>query len=98
VNRLQEIARRKQALIERAAFERSELSRTCDRLRSPFSLSRALWGVGHALKTHPIATAGLSTLVAGGYARRMVKSATGMLAFWRTVRPLWTWWSKRRQG
>ena len=95
--RLEEIARRKQALIERAAEQRAELAATYRRIRSPFDVSGALAGVGRVLKTHPLIAATISSFLVSGYAGRLVKSAGEMLRLWRLVLPVWAWWRSRRR-
>jgi len=94
-SRLQEIARRKQALIDRAARERYELGKAYDSLRLPFGMSAPLLGIVRVLKTHPVITAGLSSLLVGGYASRLLRSMTELFKVWRIVLPIWAWWTKR---
>ena len=48
-NRLAEIARRKQALIERCGEERAEVDAAWRQIHSPFHLSTALVGIGRIL-------------------------------------------------
>jgi hypothetical protein len=97
-NRLREIARRKQALIDRAARERAELAKAYDSVPSPFDMSGTLWGIGRVLKTHPMITAGLSSIFVSGYARRLLKPATELFKLWRIVLPIWAWWTRRRKA
>ena len=94
-SRLQEIARRKQILIDQAARERYELGKVYDSLRLPFGMSAPLLGIVRVLKTHPVITAGLSSLLVGGYASRLLRSVTEFFKVWRIVLPIWTWWNKR---
>jgi hypothetical protein len=94
-SRLQEIARRKQDLIDKAARERYDLAKAYDGLRLPFGMSAPLLGIVRVLKTHPVITAGLSSLLVGGYASRLFRSVTEFLKLWRIVLPIWAWWSKR---
>lgn len=96
-NRLREIARRKQALIDRAARERAELAQAYNSLPSPFDMSGTLGGIGRALKTHPMIAAGLSSIFVSGYVRRLLKPATELVKVWRIVIPIWLWWRKRRR-
>lgn len=96
-NRFEELARRKQALIDRCARERAELSALCERIRSPFDLSGTLLGVGRMLKTHPMIAAGFSSLLVSGYAGRLLKSAGDLVKLWRLALPLWGWLTKRRK-
>ena len=95
--RFEELARRKQALIDRCARQRAELSGLCDRIRSPFDISGTLLGVGRMLKTHPMIAAGFSSLLVSGYAGRLLKSAGDLVKLWRLALPLWGWWTKRRR-
>ena len=74
-NRLEEIARRKQALIDKAAQERADLARSYANLKSPFDISSTVLGIGRALKTHPIVAAGLSSFLVSGYAGKLLKSS-----------------------
>lgn len=94
-SRLQEIVRRKHALIDKAARERAELAKAYANLPSPFDISGALLSLGHMLKTHPMITAGLSSLLVGGYARRALIPVTQVFKLWRVIRPVWRWWRKR---
>jgi len=96
-NRLQDIARRKQALIDRAAHERAEIARNYANLKSPFDMSSTVLGLGRALKTHPIVAAGLSSFLVSGYAGKALRSAIGALRFWKLALPIWSWWRKRRK-
>jgi hypothetical protein len=96
-NRFEELARRKQALIDRCARERAELSALCERIRSPFGLSGTLLGVGRVLKTHPMIAAGFSSLLVSGYAGRLLKSAGDVVKLWRLALPLWGWLTKQRK-
>ena len=95
--RFEELARRKQVLIDRCARERAELSELCERIRSPFDLSGTLLGIGRVLKTHPMIAAGFSSLLVSGYAGRLLKSAGDLVKLWRLALPLWGWWTKRRR-
>ena len=94
-NRLQEIVNRKQILVDKAARERFELGRTYESLRLPFGVSVPLLGIARLLKTHPMITAGLSSLLVGGYTSRLLKSLTEFFKLWRIVLPVWDWWTKR---
>ena len=96
--RFEELAHRKQALIDRCARERAELSGLCDRIRSPFDISGTLLGIGRMLKTHPMIAAGVSSLLVSGYAGRLLKSAGDLVKLWRLALPLWSWWTQRRKA
>ena len=94
--RLEEIARRKKALIDKAAQERADLARSYANLKSPFDMSSTVLGLGRTLKTHPIIAAGLSSFLVSGYASKLLKSSIEMLQLWKLAQPIWTWWRKRR--
>ena len=96
-NRLEEIARRKQVLIDKAARERAELAQACDKIRAPFDVTSTLVGIGRTLKTHPVIAAGISSFLVSGYAGKAMRSASEALKLWRLALPLWHWWTKRRK-
>jgi len=96
--RLEEIARRKQALVERCARQRAELAAIYQRIRSPFDVSGTLVGVGRMLKSHPLIAAAISSFLVTGYAARLVRSAGELLKLWRLVLPVWAWWRTRRKA
>jgi hypothetical protein len=101
--RFEDIARRKQALIERAAVERAELADAHRQFRAQFSLSGTiLWGgtllgIGRILRTYPVIAAAISSVMVSGYAGKIIKSSGQLLKLWRLVLPLRTWWIKRRR-
>jgi hypothetical protein len=97
-NRFEEIARRKQALIDKAAQERADLAGNYANLKSPFDLSSTVLGIGRALKTHPMVAAGLSSFLVSGYAVKLLKSTGEMLKLWHLSRPLWDWWRGKRKA
>jgi hypothetical protein len=97
-SRLQEIARRKQILIDKAARERYELGKAYDGLRLPFGMSAPLLGIVRVLKTHPVITAGLSSLLVGGYTSRLLRSVTELFKLWRIVLPIRAWWTRWRKA
>jgi hypothetical protein len=96
--RFADIARRKQALIERAARERAELAAAYSKLRSPFDFSGTLSGIGRALKSRPMLTAGVSSLLLSGLAGKLFRGGSQVLKLGRTALPLWAWWRKRRKS
>lgn len=73
-NRFQDIARRKQALIEKAALDRLEVATAYRRIRSPIDLGKLLT-IGKFLRAYPVLAAGLSTFLLGGLSKNIVKSA-----------------------
>jgi hypothetical protein len=97
-SRLEEIARRKRALIERCREERLELGLVGQRMRSPFNVGGKVLGFGKALKTHPLIAAGLSTFLFSGYAIKLLRSSGELLKLWRLTLPIWSWWRKRRRS
>ena len=97
-NRVEDIARRKRALIEQSAQQRAELAAIYQRIRSPFDVSGTLLGVGRALKTHPLIAAAISSFLVSGYAGRLVKSAGEALKLWRLALPVWAWWRSHRKA
>lgn len=97
-NRLEEIARRKQTLVAKAARERAELAAAYNRIRSPFDIGGTLGGLGRLLKSHPLIAAGISSFLVSGFAGKLLKSAGGMLKLWSVAPFLWAWWKKRRNA
>jgi hypothetical protein len=97
-NRLEEIAQRKQALIDRAGRERAELATAYNKIRAPIDISATLLGLGRTLKTHPIIAAGISSFLVSGYAGKLLKSTGELLQLWKLARPIWGWWRKRRKA
>jgi hypothetical protein len=95
--RFEELAGRKQALIEKARLERLELASAYDRIRAPLDLSAILLRIGRALRTHPLMTAGVSSLVVSGLGKKLLQSAQMLFKLRRLVLPLWSWWIKRRK-
>ena len=96
--RLDDIVRRKQALIDRAIRERVEVAQAYRDMRSSFALSGAIVGIGRTLKAHPMIAAGISSLLVSGPARGWLKSAGALISLWRVVLPLWNWWNSRRRA
>ena len=94
-NRLEEIARRKQALIERCAAERSALHAAWSQIRSPFHVTTTLVTITRMLKTYPLLAAGVSSLLVSGYGSKLTRSAGELVKLWRLVLPVWAWFTKR---
>lgn len=94
-SRFDEFARRKEALIAQCARERDNLSTAFGRIRSPFELGKIVIGLTRSLKAHPIVAAGISSLLASGYAGKLLRVAGEGLQLWRLVRPLLSWWKRR---
>ena len=95
--RLQDIYRRKQALIDQAARERAEIAAAFAKIRSPFDFSGTISGIGRALKARPIVTAGLSSLLVSGLAGKLFKGTSQIVRLGRAALPLWAWWRMRRK-
>jgi len=95
--RLEELARRKEALIERCAEERADLSLACDQIRSPLHMSVAIAAVSRMLKTYPLIAAGLSSLLVSGYGSKFSRSATDVAKLWRMAAPLVSWLTSKRK-
>ena len=95
---LEDIARRKQALIDKAARERSELAAAYAAILSRLDVSSTLLRIGRALKTHPMIAAGASSFLVSGYAGKLVKYAAALLKLWKLALPIWAWWRKRRKS
>lgn len=96
-NRLGEIARRKQALVEKATRDRAELAAAWDEIRAPLNVTSTLVRMSRMLKTHPIIAAAFSSFLVGGYASKLLRSSGEIFIFWRLARPLWDWWQRRRK-
>ena len=74
-NRFEEIARRKQLLVDRCARDREELAAAFPRIRLPLGLGAVLTVLGKTLKSYPILVTGISSLLIGGYEGKLTKSA-----------------------
>ena len=96
--RFEDIARRKQALIDKAARERAELAATWNKLRSPFNFSGTISGIGRALKARPMITAGVSSLLVSGLAGKLFRGTRQVLNVGRVALPIWARWRKRRKA
>ena len=95
--RLEQLYRRKQDLIAQCAEQRRELAQALGSIRSSVTLYGAVLGLGRILMAHPVVIAGVSSLLASGYARKLTQSGTNLLKLFRVARPLWSWWNKRRR-
>ena len=98
--RLEEIARRKQSLIERCDREREELAALCASFRLPGAGTSIGFLLGKTLKASPLfiaASAGL--LVSRAHLlTRSVRGIRGTIRWWRAAYPLGSRWSGRRRG
>ena len=96
-SRLEELGRRKQALINEAAQERNELARNYANLKAPFDVRSRVFGIGRVLKSYPIVAAGVSSLLASGYAGKALRSSGQLLPVLKLALPIWSWLRKRRK-
>ncbi len=96
--RFDEIAQRKKLLIERCARDRDELAACFRQIQTPFNLGVFFIRLGKVVKAYPVAAAGLSSLFVTGVGAKLVRAAGKLLGLIRVVRPLWSWWSKRRRS
>jgi hypothetical protein len=95
--RFDEIARRKEILIQRCAQEREELAAAFHRIYLPFNLGAVLIKAGKLFRAHPLA-AGVSSLFVTGYGVKLMRAVGKLLEMGRFIRPLWSWWSQRRRA
>jgi hypothetical protein len=95
-SRLDEIARRKNLLIERCARDREELAAGFRQICLPFHLGAFLLMLGKARRAYPVAAAGLSSILVTGLAAKLTRTMGKLIGVVRVIRPLWSWWSKRR--
>ncbi|HEY7216979.1 MAG TPA: hypothetical protein VH985_01205 [Candidatus Binatia bacterium] len=95
--RFDDIARRKQALIEKAALERLELAVAYRRIHSPFNIGGKIVAVGRLLRTYPLLTAGLSSFVIGGFSKKLMTSARLLMKLGQVFLSLLLLWPKRRR-
>ena len=96
--RFEELSRRKQYLVAQCAEQRREMGTALSDLRSSVTLSGILQGLGKILRAHPMITAGISSLLASGYATKLTTAGSQLFKLLRVARPLWSWWSTRRRG
>ena len=95
-SRFEDLARRKQALMVRAAHERAELAAAYENLCSSLDFNQALLGIGRTLASHPLITAGVSSVLVSGLAGKLLRGAGQVAALSRVALPLWSWWKSRR--
>jgi len=96
--RFEDLARRKQTLIVKAAHERAEIAVAYKKLHSPFDFNQTLLGIGQTLKAHPVITAGISSVLVSGFAGKLLQGAGQIVSLSRMALPLWSWWKKRRKS
>lgn len=97
-SRLDEIARRKDLLIERCAQDREELAACVRQICLPFHLGAFLLMLDKARRAYPAAVAGLSSLLVTRLAAKLTRAVGKLIGVVRVIRPLWSWWSKRRRS
>ena len=95
--RLEELARRKQTLIAKAARERAEVVAAFHRLHSALDVKQTFAGLGRTLRAHPVIAAGASGMLASGLAGKLLKGATQLVAISRVAVPVWSWWKRSRK-
>ena len=93
--RFEDLARRKQTLIVKAAHERAEIAVAYKKLHSPFDFNQTLLGIGQTLKAHPVITAGISSVLVSGFAGKLLQGAGQIVSLSRMALPLWSWWRSR---
>jgi len=93
--RFEDLARRKQALIVKAAHERAEIAVAYKKLHSPFDFNQTILGIGQTLKAHPMITAGISSVLVSGFAGKLLQGAGQIVSLARMALPLWSWWRSR---
>jgi hypothetical protein len=96
--RFEDLSRRKQALIARAAHERAALGATYENFCSSLNINQILLGIGQTLKAHPIITAGISSILVSGMAGKLLHGAGQAVALSRMAVPLWSWWKSRKSS
>lgn len=97
LRRLDELSRRKQALVVRAAQERADVAAACRKIQASVDLKQAILSIGRTLKAHPVITAGASSVLVSGLAGKLVKGAGQVFAVSRVAIPLWNWWKSRHR-
>ena len=95
--RFDDIARRKQALIEKAALDRLELAVAYRRIHSPFNIGGKVLAVGRLLRTYPLLTAGLSSFLIGGFSKKLMASARLLMKLGRALLSVLRFWPRRRR-
>ena len=93
--RFDEIARRKEILIQRCAEERQVLAACFRQISLPFHLGAFFLMIGKGLRAYPAASAGLTSLILTGLVSKLTRAAGKLIAVTRVIRPLWSWWAKR---
>jgi hypothetical protein len=98
MNRFEAIARRKQALIDKARLERLELAAAAAHIRSPLNLGRRFSRFVGILGAHPLATAGLSSFVLSGFGKKLFRFARPIFKVRQALLPIVVWWVRRRHS
>jgi hypothetical protein len=95
--RFDDLNRRKQALIEKAALERLELAVAYRRIHSPFNIGGKVFAVGRLIRSYPLLTAGLSSFLIGGFSKKLLNSARLLMKLGRALLSVLRLWPKRRR-
>jgi hypothetical protein len=95
--RFDDIARRKQALIEKAALERLELAVAYRRIHSPFNIGGKVLIIGRLIRSYPLLTAGVSSFLIGGFSKKLLTSAGLLVKLGRALLSVMRLWPKRRR-
>ena len=95
--RFAEIARRKQALIDKIRLERLDLAAAAAQIRSPLDMQGTFFRIVRTLRAYPLATAGVSSFVISGFGKNLFRSARLVFKLRQLVLPLWLWWVRRRR-
>jgi len=93
--RMEDLARRKQALVAHAAYERAEIAAACEKIRSSFNFSDKFLWIGRTLKAHPMIVAGISSVLVSGLAGKWLRGAGQIVSLSRMALPLWSWIKNR---
>jgi hypothetical protein len=94
--RFDDLAKRKQALITRAAHERAEVGVAYENCCASLNINQVLLSIGQTLKAHPLITAGISSVLVSGMAGKLLRGAAQTVALSRMALPLWSWWKSHR--
>ena len=97
-NQADDRAHRIAALTIKAAQDRNDIVAAYARLCAPLDFNRAFAGLGRSLRSHPMITAGLSTMLFSGLGGKLFKGAVQLAALGRVALPLWAWWKNRKDS
>jgi len=97
-NRFEEIARRKQALIDKARLERLDLAAAAAQIRSPLDMQGTFFRIVRTVGAYPLVTAGVLSFIISGFGKNLFRSARLVFKLRQLVLPLWVWWVRRRHS